>query len=282
MSAATPIVGDVHPEVVDGVIPKSQPTATPIAQPPTTVPASPSQAIGTRLRGVSNSLNSARSSVAVTRAREHGAKVSAALGGARQRAVELGNHPVAVRAQGIASANANRARDILGRSETIRSAEKLTGIDRLLLVIGGNVLFALLVPYNILGLAHPITTALCLAGPTYHAAMLLDDGNIGEIDNILLYFVFFGLVQTIESLAAGFLEANIPKYYTIKLFILGYLGHPRWKGASKIYDVTLRKLVGNRAAPIPAVDNTSGGGYAVQPDKDDWPPAAVSSPTVIS
>lgn len=140
MSAATPIVGDVHPEVVDGVIPKSQPTATPIAQPPTTVPASPSQAIGTHLRGVSNSLNSARSSVAVTRAREHGAKVSAALGGARQRAVELGNHPVAVRAQGIASANANRARDILGRSETIRSAEKLTGIDRLLLVIGGNVL----------------------------------------------------------------------------------------------------------------------------------------------
>lgn len=82
--------------------------------------------------------------------------------------------------------------------------------------------------------------------------MLLDDGNIGEIDNILLYFVFFGLVQTIESLAAGFLEANIrmspsltlllnppAKYYTIKLFILGYLGHPRWK-------VRLMVLIGNR------------------------------------
>lgn len=68
--------------------------------------------------------------------------------------------------------------------------------------------------YNALGLANSITTAMCLVAPIQASMKALEsDGHIQDVDSLLVYFVFFGLVQTVESLLGGrFLEAHIRGY----------------------------------------------------------------------
>jgi len=54
---------------------------------------------------------------------------------ARDRAAEIRRHPTAARVEAVASKQVDNAREILGRSESIRRAEKLTGVDRVPLVL---------------------------------------------------------------------------------------------------------------------------------------------------
>ena len=83
--------------------------------------------------------------------------------------------------------------------------------------------FTLLVPFNVLGLALPVTTALALAGPSYQAIQALDRNDEQGIKNILIYFVVFGLVQTVESLMGGFLERHLREQNDKQLFANGQL-----------------------------------------------------------
>lgn len=59
---------------------------------------------------------------------------------ARRQVGKLRKHPTAVRASDACAKQAQNARDLLGRSEAVVDAERITGIDRLFLVFAGLLL----------------------------------------------------------------------------------------------------------------------------------------------
>lgn len=63
-----------------------------------------------------------------------------AANNARRQVRKLRGHPAAVRASDACSKQAQNARDLLGRSDAVVDAERITGIDRLFLVFAGLLL----------------------------------------------------------------------------------------------------------------------------------------------
>ncbi|WVR04442.1 hypothetical protein IAU60_001445 [Kwoniella sp. DSM 27419] len=174
--------------------------------------------------------------------------------GLRQRVSKLGDelnhasdHPAVKNAKGAANSQLAQLRQQLGRSQTVLDLEKRTGVDRVVLVFGGIAAYMILIPFNLLRLALPITTLLTILPASYLAAETLDNSNTKPSDNrvksLLAYFVTLGFIQTIESLMAGFLERRIPQYYTVKLLFLAYLLHPRTQGALKVHDSVFRPVL---------------------------------------
>lgn len=59
---------------------------------------------------------------------------------ARRQVGKLRKHPTAVRASDACAKQAQNARELLGRSDAVVDAERITGIDRLFLVFAGLLL----------------------------------------------------------------------------------------------------------------------------------------------
>ncbi len=59
----------------------------------------------------------------------------------------------------------------------------------------------------------------------------LDSNNVGDSREWLTYWVIFGLFNGIE-----YISWFIPFYYIIKLITLIWLFHPKYQGASLIYN----------------------------------------------
>lgn len=122
------------------------PTKPPITPPPEVdkVPASaaPSPAVpkatATRVR-LNTSVSSTRSSLALARAsagaREAVSRAHGVVASAREQAANVARHPAAQQFSTAAKAQVGNARELLGRSETIRRAEDVTGVDRVSLVL---------------------------------------------------------------------------------------------------------------------------------------------------
>ncbi|EJT50488.1 hypothetical protein A1Q1_00186 [Trichosporon asahii var. asahii CBS 2479] len=147
---------------------------------------------------------------------------------ARRQVGKLRKHPTAVRASDACAKQAQNARDLLGRSEAVVDAERITGIDRLFLVFAGLLLFIAFVPANLLGLAAPATTAIVAVRPTYHSYRALTDEK-EDVKHLLTFYVALGLFQTVEGCVPTWVLDRIPRYYMCKLILLTYLGHPRFK-----------------------------------------------------
>jgi len=181
--------------------------------------------------------------------------------GLRQRVNKLStqvdqatNHPAVKNAKTAAWKQIAGLSDMLGKNQIVLDLEKRTGIDRVLLVVGGAFLYLLLIPLNLFGLALPVTTLLTLLPPAYLAVGLLELGPSAANDeatkSLLAYFVVLGFIQFLESLAAGVLARRIPQYYTLKLVFLAYLLHPRTKGAMVIHTKVLKPLMANTAQVV--------------------------------
>ncbi|RXK42217.1 hypothetical protein M231_00575 [Tremella mesenterica] len=191
-----------------------------------------------------------------------------AVTGLRQRVNKLSTsvehaaeHPTVKQARGAAGRQIEQFREILGKSEWVREAEKRSGVDRVWLVVGGAFAYLLLIPLNIFGLGLPTTTLLTFVPPSYLALDLLDRSPAGttnkdeQIKSLLSYFVVLGYIQFLESLAAGVLARRIPQYYTLKLVFLAYLLHPSTNGAIKIHNAVFRPFIrspiGHGVIPTP-------------------------------
>ncbi|OCF37580.1 hypothetical protein I317_05004 [Kwoniella heveanensis CBS 569] len=181
-------------------------------------------------------------------------KASEAATGLRQRVRKLsvqlegaGDHPAVKNAKGAANNQIAQIREQLGRSQTVRDLEKRTGVDRVVLVFGGIAAYLILIPFNLLRLALPLTQLLTILPATLLSAETLDrqdsKANDEKTKSLLAYFVVLGFIQTVESLMAGFLERRIPQYYTVKLLFLAYLLHPRTQGALKVNESVFRPLL---------------------------------------
>ncbi|WVF70074.1 hypothetical protein IAT40_004861 [Kwoniella sp. CBS 6097] len=181
-------------------------------------------------------------------------KASEAATGIRQRVRKLsvqlegaGDHPAVKNAKGAANNQIAQIREQLGRSQTVRDLEKRTGVDRVVLVFGGIAAYLILIPFNLLRLALPLTQLLTILPATLLSAETLDrqdsKANDDKTKSLLSYFVVLGFIQTVESLMAGFLERRIPQYYTVKLLFLAYLLHPRTQGALKVNQSVFRPLL---------------------------------------
>jgi len=180
--------------------------------------------------------------------------------GLRQRVNKLGaqldhasEHPAVKNAKEAAGKQVGQFREFLGNFPVVKDIETRTGVDRLILVVGGLFGYLFLVPLNIFGLALPVTQMLTFVPPAYLALGILDrPGSAAgdeETKTLLSYFVVLGLIQFTESLAPGVLAKRIPQYWTLKLIFLAYLLHPQTKGALKIHEAVLSKVVRRSAAP---------------------------------
>lgn len=67
-------------------------------------------------------------------------RVQEAADNARRQVSKLCSHPAAVRTRETCATHAQNARELLGRSNAIVDAERITGIDRLILVFVGLLL----------------------------------------------------------------------------------------------------------------------------------------------
>lgn len=76
-----------------------------------------------------------------------------------------------------------------------------------------DVRFTLLVPFNLFGLARPVTAFLAMAAPTYEAMRVLEGGSDASITNMLTYWVLFGFIMTIESLMGRLIERQFRMCY---------------------------------------------------------------------
>ncbi|WWC59185.1 uncharacterized protein I303_101734 [Kwoniella dejecticola CBS 10117] len=222
-----------------------------------------------------------RSSKATTQAQTKASQVSAqaqqkaneAATGIRQRVRKLSvdlnhaaDHPAVKNVKGTANNYIARFREQLGRSPTVADLERRTGVDRVILVVGGVLGYILLIPLNVLRLALPITDLLTILPATYLAALALDKpettANDQKVKSLLSFFVVLGLIQTLESLMAGVLERRIPQYFTVKLLFLAYLLHPRTQGATQVHERIFRPLLASaqqssRKAPSSSSTSTS-------------------------
>ncbi|WVQ68982.1 uncharacterized protein L199_007193 [Kwoniella botswanensis] len=202
-------------------------------------------------------------------------KANEAATGIRQRvrklSVDLNNaadHPAVKNVKGTANNYIAQLREQLGRSQTVRDLEKRTGVDRVVLVVGGILGYILLIPLNVLRLALPITDLLTILPATYLAAVVLDKpdttANDQKVKSLLSFFVVLGAIQTVESLMAGFLERKIPQYYTVKLLFLAYLLHPRTQGATQVHERVFRPILASaqqsaKSAPPPTSGYSNNG-----------------------
>ncbi|WVQ97811.1 hypothetical protein IAU59_004926 [Kwoniella sp. CBS 9459] len=220
---------------------------------------------------ISNNIGNTAASVqgrAQDAANQASNKASEAATGIRQRVRKLsvqlegaGDHPAVKNAKGAANNQIAQIREQLGRSQTVRDLEKRTGVDRVALVFGGVAAYLILIPFNLLRLALPLTQLLTILPATLLSAETLDrqDSKVNDdkTKSLLSYFVVLGFIQTVESLMAGFLERRIPQYYTIKLLFLAYLLHPRTQGALKVNQSVFRPLLA-RAQQFQSADYGAG------------------------
>jgi hypothetical protein len=120
------------------IIPLAPSVATaehPVATPPAPAPAAPTKStLRARVQ------MSPQASAALSRARAGAGKAHEFVGSFGTRAAQLRRHPAAARVEAIAAEHTARAREVLGRSEALRSAEAATGIDRIPLVLGAAAL----------------------------------------------------------------------------------------------------------------------------------------------
>ncbi|WVQ84013.1 hypothetical protein IAT38_006158 [Cryptococcus sp. DSM 104549] len=199
---------------------------------------------------------------ALTEQQHRGSDKSApAAAGIRQRVNRLSasledasGHPAVQNAKEVATRQTQTLRQRLGRSQTVLDLERRTGVDRVVLVVGGVISYILLIPLNIFRLALPTTQFLTILPAAYLAGQVLEapetTANDDKVKSLLSFFVVLGAIQTLESLMAGFLEKRIPQYYTVKLLFLAYLLHPRTQGAKKVYETVLRPVVKSRNSPL--------------------------------
>ncbi|ORX34372.1 TB2/DP1, HVA22 family-domain-containing protein [Kockovaella imperatae] len=173
--------------------------------------------------------------------------------GVRQRVHALGDqldaatdHPAVKNVKVTAQKQVSKLREVLGRSPPLVNLERSTGVDRVILVVGGILAYILVIPFNFLGLALPVTTLLALVPPSFIAFGILEEktsaANEAATRALLSYFVALGFIQFLESLAAGILYSKIPQYYTLKLVFLAYLLHPKTQGALKLHNMVFKPL----------------------------------------
>jgi len=90
--------------------------------------------------------------------------------------------------------------------------------------------------------ASYITCLLAVAYPAFKSFVCLDSNNEEEEKQWLTYWVVFGVFNIIDHFA-GFILHWIPFYYVLKLAFLVFLFHPKFKGATFVYDNYLRDAV---------------------------------------
>ncbi|WUR03026.1 protein YOP1 [Vairimorpha necatrix] len=65
--------------------------------------------------------------------------------------------------------------------------------------------------------------------------------NKDEIRHLLIFWVTFGLLTSLDAYSR-FIVSFIPMFYTLKFFLLLYIGPSRFRGSKVVYDVIISKI----------------------------------------
>jgi len=90
--------------------------------------------------------------------------------------------------------------------------------------------------------ASYITCLIGVAYPAFMSFLALEAGNDEENKQWLTYWVVFGTFNIVDQFA-GFILHFIPFYYFLKLAFLVYLFHPKFLGATYVYNHYLREAI---------------------------------------
>jgi len=114
-------------------------------------------------------------------------------------------------------------------------------------VIGGTILIIISV---ILGLmSNFLITIIGFVYPAYMSFKALESKDVADDTQWLTYWIIFSLFRIVDGFG-NFVLQYVPFYYTIKLVFLVYLYHPRFRGATLVYQYAIRPFMLRHQAKI--------------------------------
>lgn len=123
----------------------------------------------------------------------------------------------------------------LSKQSLLVKLEEQTRIPKTVLVGSVALLFLLLTLFP--GMSMFLVNIVAVVGPGYLAMLSVNTDQPSH--NLMLYFAFFSTLLILEKALPG-LFALVPMYVFIRAAVLGWMAHPKFNGAQKLYDHLLK------------------------------------------
>jgi len=155
-------------------------------------------------------------------------------------------HPALVNAQNQANYYHSQLDKELSKYPVLNRLEAKTQVPKTYAVLGLAALSVVLLFVN--ALAAPISNLVGWALPAYLSFKALETQDTTDDTQWLTYWVVFGFLNFIESLARGVILHYLPFYYPMKVAFALWLQLPSTKGARTMYHTVLRPVFANAKA----------------------------------
>jgi len=133
----------------------------------------------------------------------------------------------------------------LNKYPALRDLEAKTKVPKAYGVLGLGVSSVVLIFFNILGLAQPVSNLIGWALPAFLSVRAIESPQSNDDKQWLTYWVVFGLLNLAESMGIRAILYWLPMYFVFKTLIIIYLMLPATRGAEVLYYNVVRPLVGS-------------------------------------
>ncbi|GHJ84469.1 hypothetical protein NliqN6_0871 [Naganishia liquefaciens] len=174
-----------------------------------------------------------------------------------QLADTAAHHPLVQQTSEASQRQLNALDRELSKYGVLNELETRTGVSKTYSVLGLGGAAALTILTNVFGLAQPVTLLITWVLPTYLSCRALESPQSGDDKQWLTYWIIFGALNLLESIALRVILYYIPQYFTFKLAFLIWLLYPGQNNAQKVYHSVVRPMFQTGRAKAQAVNNTS-------------------------
>ncbi|WWC64131.1 protein YOP1 [Kwoniella dejecticola CBS 10117] len=155
------------------------------------------------------------------------------------------NHPYTQQASRFATGQVNALDAELNKYPLLRNLEQQTKVPKAYGVLALGASSVVLIFFNFLGLAQPVSNLIGWALPAYLSIQAIESPQSNDDKQWLTYWVVFGSLNLAESLGVRAILYWVPMYFVFKTLFTIWLMLPATRGAEVLYYNVLRPVLGN-------------------------------------
>ncbi|KAG6330563.1 hypothetical protein ID866_8527 [Astraeus odoratus] len=158
-------------------------------------------------------------------------------------AQKVQQHPAFIQAQNKANYYVNQLDKELTKYPVLTTLEQRTQVPKSYFVIGA--VFLLTLFHFVNPLAAPVSNLIGWGLPAYLSFRALESPSHQDDVQWLTYWVIFGFLNFLESIALSLVLYYIPWYFAFKTLLILWLQLPAFRGAQVTYTRVLRPVLAN-------------------------------------